>query len=92
MIDKLDTFQTDEIVCPHCGYEFSESYEYIGDDLAECPECEHTFVLESEEFVVYTTSKVDWLKQWRKYNRAQIDRAEWKIWKEAHTVKVVFDE
>lgn len=92
MIDELDTWQTDEIVCPYCGYMFEESYEYIGDDLVDCPNCEHKFVLESEECVTYTTSKVDWLKQWREYNQSQIDRAEWKIWKEKNTVKVVFDE
>ena len=77
MIDELDTWNTDEIVCPYCGYVFGESYEYIGDDIVDCPNCERRFVLESEEYVVYTTSKVDWLKQWREYNREQIYRSEW---------------
>jgi DNA-directed RNA polymerase subunit RPC12/RpoP len=77
MIDELDTRFTDEIVCPYCRYVFRESYEYIGDDIVDCPNCEHRFVLESEEYVVYTTSKVDWLKQWRIYNREQIYRSEW---------------
>lgn len=92
MIDELDTQFTDEIVCPHCGHVFSESYEYIGDDIVECPECERKFELVSEEYVVYTTSKVDWLKQWRTYNNNQIFRADWKIWREKNTVKVRFNE
>jgi len=92
MMDEIVTWQTDEIVCPHCGYVFGESYEYIGDEIVECLNCERKFALESEEYVVYTTIKVDWLKQWREYNRAQIYRAEWKILKASRTVKVVFDE
>ena len=88
----METWQTDEIVCPYCGFEFEESYEYIGDDIVDCPNCERRFVLESEELVLYTTSKVDWLKQWKEYNRAQIARAEWRIEREKRTIAVRFDE
>ena len=37
---------TDEIVCPHCGHEFSDSWDYgSGEDIGElaCGECDKAF-------------------------------------------------
>ena len=92
MIDELDTWRTDEIVCPYCGYVFDESYEYIGDELVECPDCMKKFELESEEIVEYTTTKPDWLRRWRSYNNEQIYRSEWRIQHAERTAEVRFDE
>jgi len=48
MKKEIDCSYTDEIVCPHCGYEFSDSWEnfqyndeYI--EGIECEKCEKEF-------------------------------------------------
>lgn len=47
---EYEKTMTDEITCPHCDYEFSDSYENIPRDsdgetswIEECPECEKKF-------------------------------------------------
>lgn len=76
---EFDTEQNSEIVCPFCGHEFDESYEFIGDDMVECDACTKRFELETEELVYYTTRKPDWLRLWREYNSEQIYRANWRL-------------
>lgn len=51
---------TDEIICPYCGYKFSDSYEFNLDsgDL-ECYHCEKEFFYERNIKVNYSTSKID---------------------------------
>jgi hypothetical protein len=55
---------TDEIVCPYCGYEFSESYEF-GDgfdedlDIIDCGECEESFYASRSIMVNYSTEKLE---------------------------------
>lgn len=49
---------TDEITCPWCGYELSDSWEYgDSDDAAECPECGKLFEYEREVDVTYTSKR-----------------------------------
>lgn len=48
---------TDEAVCPHCGYEYSDSWEMRDTALCECPECEVEFTLWVNTSISYTTSK-----------------------------------
>lgn len=45
---------TDEIVCPHCDYEFSDSWECTSDS-ATCPECDKEFRVERNHDVTYTS-------------------------------------
>ena len=53
---EIDHEYTDEVTCPHCGYEFSDSWEMReGDD--DCPECEKTFEIEINTSITYTTRK-----------------------------------
>jgi len=52
----IDHTLTDEIVCPYCGYEFENSYEYIG-DLVECEECGKNFSFYTDTTIRYTTHK-----------------------------------
>ena len=49
----LDSKYTDEIVCPHCGYEHGDSWETIdentgdGDKIVfQCSECEKSFTVQ----------------------------------------------
>lgn len=52
---------TDEIVCPHCGYEFNGSWEYDDDDgeLIECQNCDESFELSVDVSVTYTSRKIN---------------------------------
>ena len=74
-MDETDTWNTDEIVCPWCGYTFADSWEYDeNDDLIQCPECEKTLEMQTEHSVSYYTQKPDWLKQWRRWNERNVSR------------------
>jgi len=89
-ISGSGNFQTDEIVCPFCGYKYDESYEYIGEEMIECDECGKKFELESEEVVYYTTKKPDWLRQWRIYNNNQILRSKFRREKATRAIPTDF--
>ena len=60
MKKEIDCSYTDEIVCPHCGYEFSDSYEIFrdGDEWVEglsCEECEKEFNVGADYSVTYNS-------------------------------------
>lgn len=61
MSERPETSYTDEIICPHCAYEFDCSYELHDQDggEVECPECNKSFELSVDYSVTYTTKKVD---------------------------------
>lgn len=52
---------TSEIVCPFCGYEFGDSWEYEGDcediGLLECDNCYKSFYATRNVRVDYSTQK-----------------------------------
>ena len=51
---------TDEITCPYCGYEFSESWEYGRDHgEIECHECDKSFTYSRDIQVTYATSRME---------------------------------
>lgn len=52
----FDHQSTDEVVCPCCGYEFSDSWE-MSDGAHDCPECHNEFDLERNVTVDYTTTR-----------------------------------
>ncbi len=61
-VDEIDCWRTDEIVCPHCGEQFTDSWEYgdaedIGD--VECGECDKTFYVRREIDISYTSEKIE---------------------------------
>jgi DNA-directed RNA polymerase subunit RPC12/RpoP len=49
MEKEIDCSYTDEIVCPHCGYEFNDSYEFFQhnneDAEVQCYECDKEFIV-----------------------------------------------
>jgi len=49
---------TNEITCPYCGHEFSDSWDY-SDNEVECPECDKAFTFERHTEVTYTSHKAD---------------------------------
>lgn len=56
MTDLIDHEQTQEIVCPYCGYVFTDSYEYDDEGTAECENCDRRFSYERDYW--YSTSRM----------------------------------
>ena len=53
---KIDCMFTEEIVCPNCGHEFSDSWEYEDSDSEMyCESCEKEFTYERHVEVTYTS-------------------------------------
>ena len=53
-----DCFCNNELVCPYCGYEHSDSWEYDSDSgEAECDKCGKEFDYCRNVSVDYTTSR-----------------------------------
>lgn len=55
---------TDEIVCPYCGYTFQDFWEVFSGETAvevtlECPGCEKEFLVEPNWDVTYYSSKIE---------------------------------
>jgi DNA-directed RNA polymerase subunit RPC12/RpoP len=61
MTQDIDHSYTDEIVCPYCGYEFGDSWEFFNtgneDPQIDCEECNKTFVASRNETITYSTYK-----------------------------------
>jgi hypothetical protein len=55
--DEYDHTLTHEAVCPWCGYEHVDSWEFRDNDTANCHECENGFKLERIVTVQYTTER-----------------------------------
>ncbi|AFK87433.1 MULTISPECIES: hypothetical protein [Thermoanaerobacterium] len=53
-----DTFQTEEMICPYCGYANPDSFEF-GDNEGEreCENCGKMFEYTREIEIRYTTTK-----------------------------------
>lgn len=58
-MDGIDHEYTKEVVCPHCGYEENDSWEYSDDTETECSECGKLFGISIHEEVTYVTYKPD---------------------------------
>lgn len=56
----VETRRTDEIVCPHCGREQSDSWEWAdSDDDAECGHCGGRFHYERNITVTYSSGMTE---------------------------------
>lgn len=65
--EKVNTYSTDYVICPYCGYahetcygyeDFSELYEE-GDHEIECGGCNRTFVMETTISYSWNTRRTD---------------------------------
>lgn len=59
--DAPKSYREDEITCPYCGEQESDSWERIDSDPDEvdCESCGKTFSLEIEMTASYNTSPID---------------------------------
>ena len=59
---EINSSYTDEIVCPYCGHEFLDSWEYDfdhGDIELDCYECGNKFTAYRDVDVTYCTTKME---------------------------------
>lgn len=56
-----DTSYTDNITCPHCGFEYTDSFEFHreGDGEINCDNCSNDFEFSCNFSVDYSTNKKD---------------------------------
>jgi len=61
MSDEINHRYTNEIVCPHCGYEQGDSWEAddAGEEFCQNDDCAKPFNYERHVEVTYCTSKPD---------------------------------
>lgn len=61
----LDTDHTHNAICPHCGYEHRDSWEFNfgpgleGDGDVDCHSCSEPFMCSRHVAITYSTSKKD---------------------------------
>lgn len=57
----INTQYTDDVVCPYCGYESSDSWEYLKDrrsyKVITCADCEKQFSLTITYIATYSTER-----------------------------------
>ena len=54
---ELDCFREWHAICPWCGYEDEDSWEYQeGETDTECPSCGEPYTVECTAEVLYTTT------------------------------------
>lgn len=61
-MEDIDYKNTDEIVCPYCGYEFSDSWEFDmnhNSTKIKCAECNKEFECEAETTIKYASAKLN---------------------------------
>lgn len=54
----IDHGDTQEIICPACGWIDTDSWESHDGEEAECPDCNSTFRVNINESVTYTTELI----------------------------------
>ena len=60
MSKEFDTEFRDDIVCPYCGYEFTDSWEYNDtqdEQKVDCHDCGKEFLLYMHVTIDYSTYK-----------------------------------
>jgi len=55
-MNEIDHEYTDEIVCPNCGYELSDSWEMPDSGEYDCCECQSKFEFERDIEITYKTT------------------------------------
>jgi len=80
MNTEIDHEYTSNIICPYCGAEDGDSWECMPEETdlgnIECCECGRTFAAERIISIEYSTHKIDWLKEWKRFNKKKIRNTE----------------
>lgn len=54
-MSEIDHTDTDEVVCPSCGHEESDSWQFEDGNILECEECKTTFRVAVDWSATYST-------------------------------------
>lgn len=63
--EQIDCWRTDEVVCPYCGFEHTDSWEWFSgaanynSKKIECEDCNRKFEAEADQRTYYSTSKIE---------------------------------
>lgn len=59
--DSWDYHGVNEITCPYCAYEFSDSWEAAGDhdETHECPRCDHEFKVTAVHTLTFDCDRIE---------------------------------
>ena len=57
-MNEIDHEFTDTVVCPYCGYKFSDCFEWSDDGREECEECYKEFTFDRNVTIDYSTSRI----------------------------------
>jgi len=57
--EEFDTTYTDNLTCPHCGYELYSDFDgtEYNETIYECDNCKKEFVFEAECVLKFTSKK-----------------------------------
>ncbi len=58
MEKEIDHEYTDDIVCPHCGHTYQDSFEFSESGEEKCDECKKPFSFERNISCSYSTEKI----------------------------------
>lgn len=96
MVDEYDCKYNSHAVCPFCGHVDYDSYELGGDDgeggIVECGYCGKQYRYVRHIDISYSTNVIDWLEEWRSYNRDQINRHKMYEWLREHEQSHIIEE
>ena len=80
--EEIDTDGTYYPTCPHCGFIDQDDDGYYNDEISEgreqCTECGGWFTWFFEVIPSFWTNKINWVEEWKRYNRTQVQIAELK--------------
>ena len=81
--EEIDTDDTFHPTCPHCGFVYQDDGYYledesINDGREQCTECGGWFTWFYEVIPSFWTNKINWVHEWKNYNRQQIQIADLK--------------
>lgn len=52
---EIDHHYTEEVICPHCGHQESDSQEYDDTQETKCDQCGQCFLVERDISITYST-------------------------------------
>ncbi len=56
-MSDIDHEYTDEVVCPHCGFECGDSWEFPDEDERQCDECEEYYTFVRDYKITYVSQR-----------------------------------
>ncbi len=82
--EEIDTDCTFSPTCPHCGFVDTDAEGYYNDENTDhgreqCTECNKWFTWILEVNPSFWTKKVDWVNEWKRYNKEQVQMADLKM-------------